>query len=127
MGNYLTNACKVTKDGSITFRIFVETIDYNSDGSNSLSATRPKDNLVFEVDDSGPGININDYPGLFLAFRANNLHQKQSPMTKTPKSIGLGLSSVAGNISSLGGDYGFTTKNKNGDKIRRCHSGASFS
>lgn len=120
--NYLTNACKVTEDGSITFRIFVETIDYNSEkSSNSMSAS-----LVFEVDDSGPGININDYPGLFLAFRANNLHQKQSPVTNTPKSIGLGLSSVAGNISSLGGDYGFTTKNKNGEKMRRCHSGASF-
>jgi len=120
--NYLTNACKVTESGSVTLRIFTET------RNNSANTVTIENYVIFEVDDTGPGINTNIYPGLFLAFKANSLHDSSSSMKpNTPKSIGLGLSSVATNISALGGEYGFDTKlEKCSDRMMRCHSSNSF-
>ena len=121
--NYLTNACKVTKRGSITLRIFTQR-------RNKSLADENKKHLVFEVEDSGGGIDVQKYPGLFSAFRTNSEHDGHSQsswISNASKSIGLGLSSVATNILALNGQYGFDVKAvKFNNRMRRCASTGSF-
>lgn len=107
--NFLTNACAKTESGSITLRVFRRT---NPDSN--------EDELVFECEDTGPGVDIEKYAYLFKP-----LQDGQDPMyttgnrtilNDTPagtllegvvQNAGLGLFSVATQIGSLGGKYGF--------------------
>jgi len=108
--NYLTNACQCTEEGAINLRIFAETKDHMKYGKlrklkeNNNSLT-PRDHLAFEVEDTGPGINLLLYPDLFSS---------------------LSLASVATHVSSLGGEYGFLTKETYQSSLRKVHSERSF-
>lgn len=106
--NYLTNACAKTDSGFIRFHIF----------------TRPSDDfydeeIVFQCEDTGPGVDVAKYPYLFkhekdypeqllMASEGSNF-KKNAPgsFRARVKSAGLGLYSVATQISSLGGRYGY--------------------
>lgn len=125
--NYLTNACNVTKKGCIQLRIFIKR---NFPGRKKLS-------LIFECQDTGPGVDEEKFSQLFRPLLENdcdlddvscvgvdsggNIIRRSSVCFKSAPSAGLGLYSVAASISSLGGRYGFTprslassaTENKN--------------
>jgi signal transduction histidine kinase len=78
--NLLTNALSSTLTGIVRFTI------------------RPDDDfdqLLFECEDTGSDIPVDDYPFLFQPRRSDD------------GSVRLGLSSVASLIGSLGGEYGF--------------------
>lgn len=113
--NYMTNACKKTEKGSVHLKIYV--------GGRSR---KPK--LVFECEDTGPGVSMDTYPYLFRPFREDDLegnsngeclqvdekgdiitnkHRVSTCSANTMTNSGLGLYSVATQISSLGGEYGF--------------------
>mmetsp|Transcript_47018 Transcript_47018/g.98604 ORF Transcript_47018/g.98604 Transcript_47018/m.98604 type:complete len:1018 (-) Transcript_47018:48-3101(-) len=129
--NYLTNACKHTQAGSIRLRIYVKKADTASvaaGGGNNIKesfnagATKleldllpgalvapKKDVFIMEVHDTGPGIELEKYPALFTplgtAGSNNNELNHQHHHSRMTNS-GLGLYSVATEISSLGGEYG---------------------
>ena len=104
--NFLTNACKHTQRGSVHLRI----------------STRKK-KLLFECQDTGPGVPLEYYPFLFRPFRedaATDDTQTCCGMNSTSTAedlasmcstrmnhSGLGLYSVASQITSIGGEYGF--------------------
>jgi len=106
--NYLTNACKQTTSGTIRLRIYVRKA---SESATPLeleilpgALVAPKmDVLVVEVHDTGPGVELEKYPTLFTpvsdGLSSEVRHSKMS-------NSGLGLYSVATEISSLGGEYG---------------------
>ncbi|KAL7470210.1 hypothetical protein ACHAXS_011341 [Conticribra weissflogii] len=106
--NYLTNACKQTTSGTIRLRIYVRKA---SESATPLeleilpgALVAPKiDVLVVEVHDSGPGVELEKYPTLFTPV-SDGLSSKvqHSKMSNS----GLGLYSVATEITSLGGEYG---------------------
>lgn len=109
--NYLTNACQCTEKGDIKLRIFKETQENVKNGKLAfVNASNhdpiPRDHLAFEVEDSGPSINLGQYPDLFS---------------------NLGLDSVATHVKSLGGEYGFLTKETyQSSSLRKIHSEMSF-
>lgn len=108
--NFLTNACTHTKRGSVHLSITSVT-------------ERGEEKILFECEDTGPGIPVEQYPHLFRPFNvdaeAEGDEQYQSCVRPSASggvdavsqvqmpSSGLGLYSVAVHISSLGGDYGF--------------------
>ena len=63
--------------------------------------------LLFEVGDTGSGIDVELYSKLFVPFTEDSSQtifgQEHADMAHS----GLGLFSVASIISSMGGDYGF--------------------
>eukprot|EP00934_Nitzschia_sp_Nitz4_P008397 Nitzschia sp. Nitz4//scaffold1_size375055//355515//362632//NITZ4_000342-RA/size375055-processed-gene-0.397-mRNA-1//1//CDS//3329541243//8387//frame0 len=104
--NYLSNACAKTESGSIHFRIFTRT---NIEKSEEI---------VFECEDTGPGVDVVKYPFLFKPVyeEADPLRVAGSETVArgVPEALragvgnsGLGLYSVATQISSIGGKYGF--------------------
>ncbi|KAL7549412.1 hypothetical protein ACHAWF_012680 [Thalassiosira exigua] len=98
--NYVTNACKQTAAGSIRLRIYARKAASTKDVASDLlpgALVAPKrDMFIVEVHDTGTGIDLENYPDLFM------------PHTKSADdgNSGLGLYSVATEISSLGGEYG---------------------
>ena len=104
--NYLTNACKQTQSGTIRLRIYVRKAVESATGlqldilPGALVAPK-RDVLIVEVHDTGPGVDLEKYPSLFTPLAESNKVQH----CKMPNS-GLGLYSVATEISSLGGEYG---------------------
>ena len=92
--NYLTNACKHTEVGSVNFRILTKERE---------SGMRE---VLFEVEDTGSGIDIELYSKLFVPFTEDSKSNFSKDPADTTQS-GLGLFSVASIISSIGGDYGF--------------------
>lgn len=102
--NYLTNACKHTKTGSIRLRIHVRRA---ADSATQMeldllpgALISPKtDSFIMEVHDTGPGIELEKYTALFtpLMNRSRSREMENS---------GLGLYSVATEITSLGGEFG---------------------
>jgi CheY-like chemotaxis protein len=111
--NYLTNACNVTKKGCIQLRIFIK--------RNFPAKT--KRSLIFECQDTGPGVLEEKYPYLFRPILEDDYNlddvscvgvdsegkiiKRSSVCFKSAPSAGLGLYSVAASISSIGGRYGF--------------------
>ena len=100
--NLLTNACKVTQRGSVHLKIFVS----------------QQNQLVFECHDTGPGVPLEHYPYLFRPFtecagdqETNNncctMDTTTNAAATNMNNSGLGLYSVANQISSMGGEYGF--------------------
>lgn len=105
--NFLTNSCAKTESGSIHFRIYTRT--------NAEQARE----IVFECEDTGPGVDVAKYAYLFkpVLDEEDPLHVSDSVtvMKDVPpgalregvQNTGLGLYSVASQISSIGGKYGF--------------------
>ena len=113
--NFLTNACKKTVSGSVHLKIFV-------------SGKRKFPKIVFECEDTGPGVNTEQYQFLFRPFRETDetdaeqcLLLKDDGQVKagschaTMENSGLGLFSVASQISSIGGEYGFRARENQAD------------
>lgn len=105
--NYLTNACANTETGMVQLSIS----PISEDGY---------DKLLFECEDTGPGVPVELYPRLFKpvdeeggAAAANScmIPSKDGGFERVSKvdtaDSGLGLYSVAVHISSLSGEYGF--------------------
>ncbi|MFP4203284.1 MAG: ATP-binding protein [Opitutales bacterium] len=74
LANLLSNACKYTKEGEITLRV----------GQRNASTSTAE--FVFEVEDTGIGIDSTDIPGLFTPFT-----QVDSSYSRPYEGIGLGL------------------------------------
>jgi len=87
--NYLTNACKATKKGSVELRVSV------SDGL-----------LNVECEDTGCGVPPESHSELFVPFSELN--------KSTLHGSGLGLFSVASHIHRLGGKYGYKSSPSQG-------------
>jgi CheY-like chemotaxis protein/signal transduction histidine kinase len=109
--NYLTNACAKTQIGSVHLKIYLR------DDEDSEEAELQ--NLVFSVEDTGPGISVDMYRYLFRPMVEDSdpsgsscveplLRSTTSAASKTnTQTRGLGLYSVATQIGSIGGKYGF--------------------
>lgn len=107
--NFLTNACAKTETGSVHLRIYVKEEEND----------KMKDHLVFECEDSGPGVDVDQYQFLFkpVAAESNSLDStvsskvieknKSGAFKSMIQNTGLGLYSVASQIGSIGGKYGF--------------------
>jgi signal transduction histidine kinase/CheY-like chemotaxis protein len=81
--NYCTNALKATTEGHV--RLIVRKITGNR--------------LLVECEDTGPGVNSDNYSQLFVPSSAVN--------KSTLGGKGLGLYSTATHVTSLGGKYGY--------------------
>mmetsp|Transcript_7622 Transcript_7622/g.11642 ORF Transcript_7622/g.11642 Transcript_7622/m.11642 type:complete len:916 (-) Transcript_7622:113-2860(-) len=104
--NYLTNALQKTESGNVHLKIFV-------------GNKKNKPRLVFECEDTGPGVPMETYKHLFRPFRKTPHEENCVRVNETgvvdsspvcnpnTKHDGLGLYSVANQISSIGGEYGF--------------------
>jgi len=109
--NLLTNACATTKTGSVHLKIYLRD-DEDTEESESQ-------NIVFSVEDTGPGISVDKYQYLFQPVNDDEdplssycvdslLGSTSSTTCKTKMQSGsLGLYSVATQIKSIGGKYGF--------------------
>lgn len=109
--NYLTNACAKTKIGSVQLKIYLRDDEDSEDAESQ--------NLVFSVEDTGPGISVDKYRFLFQPVVEDSDHMGSycvdsllgataSAASKTKMQTGgVGLYSVATQIRSIGGKYGF--------------------
>ena len=112
--NFLTNSCAKTESGSIHCRIF------------SRKNIDQEQELVFQCEDTGPGIDVAKYAYLFKPFQKESnpviVSENQSVLESFPsgacpkglQNIGLGLYSVATQITSIGGKYGFRPREEKG-------------
>jgi len=99
--NLLGNAIKFTKSGRVTLRVKPKTSQINLLTQNSKLKTHsssPSHRLVFEVEDTGPGIAIEDIDSLFIAFTQTATGHQASEGT------GLGLPISRQFVQLLGGD-----------------------
>lgn len=107
--NYLTNALQKTENGNVHLKIFV-------------GNKKNKPRLVFECEDTGPGVPMELYQYLFRPHKSPDEQQcvrvnetglvDTSPVCNPKmKHHGLGLFSVANQISSIGGEYGYRPRN----------------
>jgi CheY-like chemotaxis protein/signal transduction histidine kinase len=109
--NFLTNALKKVEKGNVHLKIYV-------------AGKKKKPKLVFECEDTGPGIPLKNYAYLFRPFREVSEEDDcirlrsdgfvaagvcAAPMNNS----GLGLYSVANQITSIGGEYGFRPREAN--------------
>jgi len=89
--NYLTEACTHTQTGFVHMRIFVK-------------EEEDLKHLVFECEDTGQSIEVENYPNLFEAVmtdaRGNRMNSTRN----------LGLYSVSNIVKELGGECGFRTR-----------------
>ncbi|MBP5971436.1 response regulator [Brasilonema sp. CT11] len=91
--NLLDNATKFTEKGSVTLRVSVEQVQTNKYAENIT--TTPY--LLFEVTDTGPGINPNEFDKLFQAF------EQTATGLKSGGGTGLGLSISHKFVQMMGG------------------------
>lgn len=100
--NLLTNACKKTVKGSVQLRIYV--------------AEGKRKKLVVECEDTGSGVPLEHYQYLFRPFREEDNGASGCCVTScmSMDNSGLGLYSVASQISSIGGEYGFRPRPEGG-------------
>ena len=127
--NYLTNACKHTTKGCVHLKIYRVQKQITAKGNNKKLG---KPTIVFEVEDTGKGIKLEQYASLFRPFREDdgtsepdpcilvdeygNLAQSGAMCTPEMETPGLGLYSVATNVGSIGGEYGFRPRDLNSDE-----------
>ena len=108
--NYLTNACAKTETGSVHLKIFLKGESEDVEGN-----TEPRQNVIFSVEDTGCGIGIEQYQTLFKPVVRHTEDEDTSctlarlggSHPESSKRTSLGLYSVATQISSIGGRYGF--------------------
>jgi CheY-like chemotaxis protein/signal transduction histidine kinase len=114
--NFLTNACAKTESGSIQLRIFIR------------KNINQEQELVFECTDTGPGVDPAKYAYLFKPVGEESdplrVGGSRTILEGVPaaavcraamKNSGLGLYSVASQVSSIGGKYGFRPRDQTGD------------
>ena len=116
--NFLTNACEQTETGGITLHIYIDRSARKRLDQSYEDVPRdiiPGDKLVFECKDTGPGVNVEEYPYLFTSSGSHEAsppegideNQDLDTHYSLMDNSALGLYSVASNISSIGGEYGF--------------------
>mmetsp|Transcript_3194 Transcript_3194/g.8852 ORF Transcript_3194/g.8852 Transcript_3194/m.8852 type:complete len:931 (+) Transcript_3194:154-2946(+) len=121
--NYLTNACSKTETGSVHLKIYVKEDLEDMDDS---SVTRQ--NVIFSVEDTGSGVDVEQYHRLFKPIILHTEEEDNSctlatlggkDATEVTKRTSLGLYSVATQISSIGGRYGFRPRefSENGSRL----------
>lgn len=111
--NYLTNACAITDTGSVHLKIFVT-------DEAAFSESNEQQRIVFLVEDTGCGVSVDQYQNLFKPVVGKSYEEDVSctlasfgdDSAKTMKT-GLGLFSVATQITSIGGTYGFRPRGFN--------------
>ena len=102
-----------------------------------VAGKKKKPKLVFECEDTGPGIAMQNYQYLFRPFRENTEDcirvgkdgaVEAGVCHATMSNSGLGLYSVANQISSIGGEYGFRPRETNcqGDTNNSMATGSIF-
>lgn len=125
--NYLTNACAKTITGSVHLSI-------------SVKMRHGERNLLFECEDTGPGVSAEAIASLFRPIRDSGEGGEDNVESNCMKlnpngtldavsrlempNLGLGLYSVAANISSLGGDYGYRPRSSNARQLPSAHDGS---
>jgi len=102
--NYLTNACKQTQTGLIRLRVYVRKAsqvasDMELELLPGALVAPERDAFIMEVHDTGPGIGPERYPDLFMP--PENV-SSDIDIRETVHKSGLGLYSVATELSSLG-------------------------
>jgi len=113
--NYLTNACAKTETGSVHLKIFLnDEIEETSTVLGNIG--EQSTHLCFSVEDTGCGIDVDQYQHLFKPVVTSTDEPDNSctltslgggnAAEPTPRTC-LGLYSVASQISSIGGRYGF--------------------
>eukprot|EP00532_Pseudo-nitzschia_australis_P006005 CAMPEP_0168169280 /NCGR_PEP_ID=MMETSP0139_2-20121125/3555_1 /TAXON_ID=44445 /ORGANISM="Pseudo-nitzschia australis, Strain 10249 10 AB" /LENGTH=909 /DNA_ID=CAMNT_0008086691 /DNA_START=15 /DNA_END=2745 /DNA_ORIENTATION=- len=124
--NYLTNACSKTETGSVHLKIYVKDETEHMHESNE-----PRQSVIFSVEDTGCGVDVEQYQNLFKPIV---LHTKEEDNSCTLATLGgkdateiikrtsLGLYSVATQISSIGGRYGFRPREFSECGSRLCDS-----
>ena len=113
--NYLTNACAKTETGSVHLKIFVDD-DIEETNTDIGNGGEGGAHLCFSVEDTGCGIDVDQYQHLFKPVVTNTNEPdnsctlsslgKNGPAEVTSRTS-LGLYSVASQISSIEGRYGF--------------------
>jgi len=113
--NYLTNACAKTETGSVHLKIFVDD-DIEETNTDVGNGGEGGAHLCFSVEDTGCGIDVDQYQHLFKPVVTNTNEPdnsctlsslgKNGPAEVTSRTS-LGLYSVASQISSIEGRYGF--------------------
>jgi signal transduction histidine kinase len=119
--NYLSNACSRTISGSIQLSIHNITDD---DGFHRV---------MFECVDTAPNIPVEQYPFLFKPIEYDDgttcikptADGKCEPICRS-QSTGLGLYSVAMQIGSLGGEYGFRPREMENQEEDGSPEGSNF-
>lgn len=108
--NYLTNACAKTETGSVHLKIFLK-----HDSEAAEEYVEPSQSVIFSVEDTGSGVPVEQYQSLFKPIvrhaddedNSCTLATLNGNKTEPSKRTSLGLYSVATQISSIGGRYGF--------------------
>jgi len=110
--NFLTNACAKTESGSVHLKIYLK--DETEEVEDN---TQPCQSVIFSVEDTGCGIDVDQYQSLFKPIVRHTEGEDDSCTLATlgdsnnapevNKRTSLGLYSVATQISSIGGKYGF--------------------
>ncbi len=90
--NMLSNAIKFTEEGGVAVRV-----GYRIAGGNG-SAARAQHSLMFEIEDTGPGIPADEVENLFIAFVQTDTGKQASEGT------GLGLPISREFVRLMGGD-----------------------
>lgn len=97
INNFISNAIKFTKKGSVVL---------------SISVTDPKQNLRFEVSDTGIGLSQEQQNNLFQSFQ-----QADSSTTRIYGGTGLGLFICKQLVSLMGGEIGVFSKPDEGSQF----------
>ncbi len=108
--NFLTNACAKTETGSVHLKIFLKR---DLEGGEDFNDARQS--VIFSCEDTGSGVEIEQYQSLFKPIVRHADDEDNSCTLATlngnkpepSKRTSLGLYSVATQIGSIGGRYGF--------------------
>lgn len=96
--NLLSNAVKFTKEGGISVRVSLVNNDRNLDERSKLLSTNNTCRLKFEIEDTGPGIYVEELSTLFEPFVQTKVGQQ------TQEGTGLGLPITRKFIQLMGGE-----------------------
>ncbi len=111
--NLLGNAVKFTQQGGVTLRAGYEPLPASSSADGKNGQTRPvRPCLLFEVQDTGPGIRPSDLETIFNPFVQSARGQESQEGT------GLGLSISRQFARLMGGDIGVTSEFGQGSLFR---------
>lgn len=96
--NLLGNGIKFTETGKVTLRVRSQALDDDSQIQDSGSSHVILHSLIFEVEDTGPGIPSSDLESIFDAFVQSKVIRKSQSGT------GLGLAISRKFVQLMGGD-----------------------